>query len=342
MTYYQLSDYEADKASDVLCPTGLRLFLYIRSRCPFDDSKPSFSVNDLAARFKVVRDTILRLLREMKAAGLLPVVLHTRILNVGARVKRLVKRTVKLADQPPQERSPRSPDEIENDRGDRSSNSKPSHSKASGFTNNRSLKPLKEHGESTPINEGGIGQLLAAIEAIGARANQTIQREVYRLNREFGFAAAARRVELAIGAVQEQVRKGSVRNIGGLMKRALERQFTPNDDGYKGRSSAPPAAPPAAPPPSVNPPDANIECSALPPTPPAAPPRLSSRAKTKFQQWVDLHLLEGNRAMVLERLAAAISQGYEQDVSELLMMRRDWKIRLKDFKLIDLIETKQR
>lgn len=327
MTYYPLSVQEADKIES-LCPLASKLFNFIRTRCPFEHSRPSFSVDDLVARYGAHRDTILRLLRELKAIELLPSQLHARILEFGSQVRRRVESPVKKPDRPKVERSPRSSEAIQKDRHDLSPNRNPAPDKGSTVTNNRSLNLNQNNGETPGNEQGWFGQIFAAIEEAGIRANNTIQTTIHRLHRDFGPAAAAKRVELAIESFREQSEKGNVKNPGGFLNAALRRTFTPNDDGYRERKSkekfgASQPAPGRSPSPASAAPSPGAASSPALPVPPALD-------LFELQQQCDPLILGGQRSLVAERLQEEIAFGNLNAIRSLLRMRRDWGFNLEN------------
>jgi hypothetical protein len=328
MTYYPLTHQEWLRAIE-LSPAQKDIYLYLKTLNPFPGREIKISVDRLVADLKMHRDTILRHLRKLKEKGWLTYQINSLTIRLNSQPEEQPE------EEQPEEEQIQATEERSNDRPERSNdlsekNENPDISTVSAdpaVTNNRGLKTLNQTLVKTENEQGGFGQILEAIEKVGIRANYTIQKTIHRLKREFGPAAAARRVELAIEALQEQQQKCLIRNPGGWLNAALLRCFTPNDDGYRERSSAAPTAP-AAPVPVPAVPTAPAPAPVPVPAAPAPVPAPLPDAD-QLERTCDQLLLQGKRERVLTRLRELISEGYTAEVRSLLALRRDWKFKLK-------------
>lgn len=147
-------------------------------------------------------------------------------------------------------------------------------------------------------------ELIERFTAAGIRINKTIQKAIGNVALNNPPGAARRLVENAVSAVEEQRRKGVVRNPGGLFVAALRGGYTANGAKRKARakSTHPEAPPPPARPEQRQPPDLqSIELS------------------------IDQALLQGDRAYALARLQAIWDDGWHDQLEELLILRKTWR-----------------
>lgn len=177
---------------------------------------------------------------------------------------------------------------------------------------NRSNKYLKEQ-QTVPtphpvikegINSEGIGtnesdpltceieELCTQIEAIGVRCNQTIQATLNTLLLSESSPRAAEILRNAVSSLQEQREQGMVRNPGGFIVAALRRNFTANQAKIKARVHREQPQPPDL---------------------------------TQISLAVDIALTQhSDRGFALSKLQQLWSEGWHDQVEELLMLRRDW------------------
>lgn len=349
MTYYQLTHQEWLKAATSLCPAEKDLYLYLKTLNPFADGELKISVDRIAADLQMHRDTVLRHLRRLREKGWLTYQIHSLIIKFTSQAEETIVQGDTAEVYPEQDSQTiveRSNDQSErsNDRRERSndrpnSNQFPEKMDVSadpGFTNNRGLN-FKPNNLVKPQDEqSGIGQILGVIEAIGIRANSTIQKTIQRLQGDFGPAAAAKRVELAIESLREQSEKGIVNNPGGFLNAALQRCFTPNNDGYRERKSkekvgASELAPGRSPSPALTSSPGAASSPALP-----VPPALDLVA---LQQECDSLILKGHRLVAAERLQEEIAKGNLNAIRSLLRMRRDWGFKLENNRITSPLQT---
>lgn len=202
----------------------------------------------------------------------------------------------------------------------------PDFSQTCECTSNRStdLQINKQtEGCFVPIDREGIGTVWSGVEAgsvvsqtdalerfsgfirdSGVRPNKTIQETLAALIEHKGVAAAARLVENALSALEEQRDRGKVRNPGGFLRAALQRGFTSNEAKRKARGKPP----------------------ARPPEPPNS---------LKLAQTIDAALWNGDRAYALERLNAEWQAGWHDQVEELVTaLRPDWGFQIVDGEVV--------
>ncbi|MDX2241386.1 MAG: hypothetical protein NW224_11940 [Leptolyngbyaceae cyanobacterium bins.302] len=179
---------------------------------------------------------------------------------------------------------------------------------------NRSFKYLKEQQTVPPthpvteegINSEGIGtnesdpltqeveDLCTQIEAGGVRCNKTIQEAIATLLLNQPAPRAAAIVRNALSSLQEQQELGMVRNPGGFLKAALQRGFTAN--GAKAEARHHREEPTRPQPPSL----------------------------TEISLQVDSYLMSDRRDWALNKLEKLWSEGWHDQLEELLQLRRDW------------------
>ncbi len=140
---------------------------------------------------------------------------------------------------------------------------------------------------------GTTSHLLQRIQAAGVRLNKTIRQEVVELESQLGAAAAARAVENALSALQEQQERGRVRNPGGMLVAGLRNGYTANQAKQQARKK---------------------ERGSSPPLPDLQAVELA----------IDRALLSRDRGFALARLQQLWLAGWHDQVEELLQLRRDW------------------
>lgn len=153
------------------------------------------------------------------------------------------------------------------------------------------------HPVSVPAIDGeGIGtiaNLLQSVENCGILLNKTIRKTVAQLVADRGPAAAAVVVRNAVSAVEERQKLGTVRNPGGLLVAALREGYTSNEAKRKARGSSTGSPPP---------PDwLRVEIA------------------------IDQALARGDRSYALPRLQSYWSDGYQDQVEAMVLLRREWQ-----------------
>jgi hypothetical protein len=182
------------------------------------------------------------------------------------------------------------------------------------------------HPVSTGQGETGTNaQIWEQLAAVNIAPNKTIQRVLGDLQNQQGAAAAAKAVENAISALQEQQRKRIIRNPGGFITAALRRGFTANQAKKEhrershsspgSRSTSSPAAPSSSELATSNPP------TQTQPKPQTRPP-LDTHALLSSIYMATLH---GDRQFALDRLQHYWLEGWQEEVEDLcITFKRDW------------------
>lgn len=151
--------------------------------------------------------------------------------------------------------------------------------------------------------EADIERLSALIQQAGARPNKTIQQAIASLLIQEGSARAAQAVENSISALQEQQEKGTVRNPGGFIVAALRRHFTANQAKKQARVHRQGKSQPI----SLN----------------------------QEEMQIDSYLMSDRRDWALTKLQSLWSEGWHDQVEELLQLRRDWGFAVTEGGVID-------
>ncbi|MBD2462296.1 hypothetical protein H6G89_14705 [Oscillatoria sp. FACHB-1407] len=192
-------------------------------------------------------------------------------------------------------------------------------------TNTQSLKPLqnqgfanepctnnrkKEYSEQIGTSycneqEGNLvhlqNPLLERVAAAGLSPNKTIQRAIATLQQQLDPTTAAKAVENALSALQEQQQQGTVRNPGGFFMAALKGNFTANTAKRNAKHKR------ASPTPRDSPPPDPIAVS----------------------QQIDTYLLNGRRDWAIAKLNQLYSN-HPNHITELLSIRNDWQISITE------------
>ena len=159
---------------------------------------------------------------------------------------------------------------------------------------NRIKKEYKEQTIGREIDKKEFGttveKLCSEVENAGAKLNKTIQETIASLINDRSAAAAAAIVENAISALKEQQRTGTVRNPGGFLLAALRRSFTANAAKVEARSNQR-----------------------------SHPPCLEATSYA-----VDMAIVNGDRSFALHKIKQIWSEGWHDQIEELLMLRKDW------------------
>lgn len=159
----------------------------------------------------------------------------------------------------------------------------------------RSKDLKEEQNNGTDINKKefgtGIEGLFKRLENAGINPNKTIQQTISTLQSNLSAAAALVAVENAISALREQQAQGTVQNPGGFINAALKRNYTANGAKREAREKRKER------PPSLN----------------------------QISMAVDQAITRGDRVYALSKLQALWSDGWEDQVEELCILRkRDW------------------
>jgi hypothetical protein len=182
---------------------------------------------------------------------------------------------------------------------------------------------LNEQGET-----GTNAQIWERLAAADIAPNKTIQRVLGNLQDQQGAAAAAKSVENAISALQEQQSKGTVRNPGGFITAALRRGFTANQakKEHRERSTSPSGARSHSGPAASSPP---TQTYSKPST------RLPLDTRSLFAS-VHLAVQQGDRQFALARLQHYWFEGWQEEVEDLCVtFKRDWKFKITAEGIVD-------
>jgi hypothetical protein len=155
---------------------------------------------------------------------------------------------------------------------------------------------IKEDGHISKHQDPDLARLL--VQKANIQPNTTIRQILAEIESQLGSAAAARLVENAIAAFQEQRKLGRLRNPEGFLVAALRRSFTPNDK--RSRKEAP----------SLN----------------------------QISLAIDRALWQGDRHFALDRLRSLWAEGWHDLVEELLLLRKDWGFQITMNGVTDLTD----
>jgi len=158
-------------------------------------------------------------------------------------------------------------------------------------------EPRSEQFQS--IREDPGGDASASLERLctnaGIQTNKTIRGSLCTLERAVGSAAAAAAVRNAISALEEQRKVGQVRNPCGFFISALRRGYTSNQAKKRQQKG------------EVQPPDLN-----------------------QVEAAVDQAIFGGDRPFAQARLQQVWADGWSDPLTDLLMLRRDWRFTLTE------------
>jgi hypothetical protein len=209
------------------------------------------------------------------------------------------------------------------------------------------------------IDKEGIGtkfdEICKYIKENGFDPNPAIRATLSKLSTTLNAFDFRKRVDNAISAVQEQIRKGNLKKPTPepLLNQALIRGFTSNEEKRKARArrkaeaaeiqasqaSSPPPIP-KAPPRKVQP-TLVMEATAAPRcfadttrvAPPLSPQPIAPAATQidliHLSLSIDEALKHDDRPFAFSKLCRLLEAGLDEVVRELLIVRRDWGFRLK-------------
>jgi len=155
-------------------------------------------------------------------------------------------------------------------------------------------------------------ELIERLTAAGIRVNKTIQKAILSVALNNPPAAARRQIENAISAVEEQQRRGTVRNPGGLFVAALRGSYTANEAKREARAKS-------------THPEAHAKSHPEAPPPPSRPTQPQPPDLQSVELAIDQALLQGDRAYALARLQAIWEDGWHDQLEELLILRKTWR-----------------
>jgi hypothetical protein len=198
------------------------------------------------------------------------------------------------------------------------------------------------------IDKEGIGtkfdEICKYIKENGFDPNPAIRATLSKLSTTLDAFDFRKRVDNAISAVQEQIRKGNLKKTTPepLLNQALIRGFTSNEEKRKARArrkaeaaealalqaSSPSPIPKAPPIKKVQP---VLEATATPiaPSPPPIAPAATQIDLLHLSISIDEALKHSDRPFVFAKLCRLLEAGLDEVVRELLIVRRDWGFRLK-------------
>jgi predicted ArsR family transcriptional regulator len=294
----------------------MRVFIYLKTLNPFD-GWITIRVSDLAKDLEVSKSTVSKALSNLSAQGMIDMDIRTARVRISSNGK-MFPTGNKV--------SYRKQSFLQETKFPTGNDPNPETPSLSGFqaagitnkqnnifkkTNNIGRTPpthpvvdkmnkdgnIKEDGHISKHQDPDLARLL--VQKANIQPNKTIRQILDELESQLGSAAAARLVENAIAALQEQQKLGRLRNPEGFLVTALRRSFTPNDKRSRKED-----------PPSLN----------------------------QISLAIDRALWQGDRHFALERLQGLWAEGWHDLVEELLQLRRDWGFQITMNGVTDLTD----
>jgi hypothetical protein len=182
---------------------------------------------------------------------------------------------------------------------------------------------------SVLFSKEGIGASFEAlckyIKEHGFDPNPAIRATLTKLFESLEPTDLQRRIDNAISAVQEQIKRGNLKRATPepLLNAALQGRFTSNREKQKAKERRRKAEPQAAQ--AIQPPKAPQISSSTPPAP-SSPTSQIDLVQLSFS--IDDALLKGDRTFAYEKLCRLWQIGLEEVVREILGLRKDWGFRL--------------
>lgn len=320
--FYPVTNCEWVSLSNRLSPIELKILIYLRTIDPYGDDFFEVRPSYLAAQFEVEPRTVNRALQKLKRSGDIEIEFDACRVKVLFFTQGWIKRSTSGSKDPEVDQKIQGWIKRSNPEPEKSdpefSDPPPgliSESEACRLVPTDPEDVFKPIGTAAAVpvekiaSEGlGTETLISLIERSGLNPNRTIERSLIRLERSQGSAAARQIVENALSALAEQVITVGVKNPGGFLNAALNRRYTSNSAKRAARPTLPPLSEPPPPPPLdvIN-----------------------------LEQAIDQALLQGDRAFARSRLNQVLIDGDWPELAELLRLRSDWKLCVKDCTVVD-------
>jgi hypothetical protein len=292
--HYRLTHQEWVAISRRLKGAELRVLYYIRTLSPFSDEWVDVNVTTIAEDLGIRKGTVSKALRVLASDNFRLIDLKIKT----ASVRLLPCAPVLLEeDTPAPEPAPETERNVPKTNGSSSS------------------KPVSVSSPDQGETDASV-LLLHRISKAGLPINPTIQNAIAQLLNSHTPAAAARAVENALSAVQEQQQQGKVRNIGGLFIAALRGGYTANTAKRQARGQARGQS--------------QEDLVSVGPSPSATGPPPGPPDWSAVELGIDQALMAGDRRFALTRLRQLWDVGWHDSIEQLCLLRRDWGFEMNE------------